>query len=235
MLAWEDLPALFPDIGDDEAWPERLQQMGDLLEEASARVRTTSDTPEAAIQRHFAESLELLRIAEEQGRQAGPFIDVGSGGGFPGLVMAAVRPGVATHLVEPLQKRARLLGEVAEALGLEHVVSHGQRAEEAGRGQLRELGGLVTARAVAELRVLIEYTAPLAAPGALIALPKGSGLADEVPAAARALAELRCEIIDTVPMRTEVSERGLVLLLRKTGNCPDRYPRRPGMPAKRPL
>jgi 16S rRNA (guanine527-N7)-methyltransferase len=205
-----------------------------MLAAAAARVRVTSVPREEWVRRHFAESLELLRIVLERSA-CESLADVGSGGGFPGLVIAAVRPGCVVHLIEPLQKRARLLVDMAEELGLTNVSVHPVRAEEAGRGPLRDSCGVVTARAVAGLSELLEYTAPLARPSGLIALAKGSGLEEEVSAAGAACEALRCALVGIEAMRAEVAKVGFVALFEKTGATPERYPRRAGIPAKRPI
>ncbi|MXY72264.1 MAG: 16S rRNA (guanine(527)-N(7))-methyltransferase RsmG, partial [Dehalococcoidia bacterium] len=133
------------------------------------------------------------------------------------------------------RKRADLLGEMAEALGLANVQAHGERAEEAGRGVLRDSAALVIARAVAPLPVLLEYTAPLAATGGTIAAVKGSRGEAEFAEAGTALEALNCEHAGTEQMRSEVASQMRVLLFRKLGATPTRYPRRPGVPEKRPL
>ncbi len=186
------------------------------------------------VKRHYAESLEIFRIASEAGWE-GEACDVGSGGGFPGLVFAAVEPGLRVHLVEPLQKRAKLLEWVVSELGMSNVEVHAVRAEDAGRSSLRDGCGIVTARAVAALGELLEYTAPLAAPGALVAIPKGSAIDDEIKAAERAIDTLNVTVGQRVAMRAEVSEHIEVLLLRKRGPTTPAYPRRAGVPGKRPL
>ncbi|MYK25594.1 MAG: 16S rRNA (guanine(527)-N(7))-methyltransferase RsmG, partial [Dehalococcoidia bacterium] len=150
-------------------------------------------------------------------------------------VIAAVAPGGEVHLVEARRKRADLLEEIAEALGLSNVTAYGERAEEAGRGTLRERADLVIARAVAPLPVLLEYTAPLAATGGTIAAVKGSRGEAELAEAGTALEALNCEHTGTKQMRSEVAGQMRVLLFRKRGATPSRYPRRPGMPEKRPL
>ena len=137
--------------------------------------------------------------------------------------------------MEPLQKRARLLEAMAAELGLANVRVLPDRAEDAGRGPLRDSCALVTARAVAELRELIEYTVPLARPGGWVVLPKGCGAEAEVEEAARAFGELNCVHRATVAMRQEVSDSGMVVVVEKLGPTPERYPRRPGLPGKRPL
>lgn len=142
---------------------------------------------------------------------------------------------MGVHLVEARRKRANLLEEMAEALGLANVTAHGERAEEAGRGALRERADLVIARAVAPLPVLLEYTAPLAATGGTIAAVKGSRGEAELAEAETALVALNCEHTGTEQMRSEIAGQMRVLLFRKRGATPTRYPRRPGMPEKRPL
>lgn len=220
----------------DEAgyWLPVLERHAALVAEAASRVSVTSVPPEEAVRRHYAESLELLRIIESEGRITA-LVDVGSGGGYPGLVIAAVRKNAEIHLVEPLQKRARFLAELADELGLTNVTVHAVRAEDAGRSALRDASPVVTARAVAELRVLMEYTAPLAADGGLVAFPKGSALAAELEAASGAMEALGLSFEGAPGMRPEVSETLRVALFRKHGATDVRYPRRAGVPGKRPL
>jgi len=231
MLAWESLPELFPDLAEPERWLPLLRRHAQLL--AESPVQTTTVKGETVVARHYAESLEAYRLTGSP--EAGVVVDVGSGGGFPGLVIAALAPEVEVHLVEARRKRAELLGDMAQTLGLARVTVHGERAEEAGRGALRERADLVIARAVAPLPVLLEYTAPLAATGGTIAAVKGSRGEAELAEAGAALAALNCEHAGSEAMRAEVAGRMRVLLFRKLGATEGRYPRRPGMPSKRPI
>ena len=231
MLEWEMLPSLFPDFAEPGRWLPLLRRHAELL--AESPVQTTTVTGEDVVARHYAESLEAYRLAGAP--SGGVVVDVGSGGGFPGLVIAAVAPGAEVHLVEARKKRAALLEELAATLGLDNVTAHGERAEEAGRGGLRDSANLVVARAVAPLPVLLEYTAPLAATGGTIAAVKGSRGEAELAESEAAMTALACEHTGTEGMREEVAGRMSVQLFRKTGPTPPRYPRRPGMPAKRPI
>lgn len=233
-LDWAVLPALFPDFAAPGRWLPLLQRHAELLAAAAPAVRTTSVTQADMVRRHYAESLELARLCPEVGRAA-VFADVGSGGGFPGIVIAALYPGLTVHLLEPLRKRARLLAAIAAALGLDRVAVHAERGEEAGRGPLRDACDVVAARAVAPLGELLEYTAPLAAPGGVLLLPKGTGLHDEVAHAKAALSELCCHYVEARPMREEVNALGRVAVVRKLGDTPPGYPRRPGVPGRRPI
>lgn len=234
-LSWDDLPGLFPEFEGPERWLPLLQRHAELVEGAAHHTRVTAVTGANAIRRQYAESLEVLRIARQFTATCDPYADVGSGGGYPGLVIAIVEPSLAVTLVEPLQKRARLLEAMAGELGLTNVRAFAGRAEDAGRRDLRESCALVTARAVAELRELLEYTAPLARTGGWIVLPKGTGAEAEVEEAARAITELNCAHRATVTMRPDVSDSGMAVVLEKLGPVSDRYPRRAGLPGKRPL
>lgn len=235
-MEWDELPALFPGFEGPSRWLPLLRRHHELLAEAAAHTRVTAVAAEDAVQRHYAESLEILRIAAEELQHApARAADVGSGGGFPGMVMACVWPDTFVALSEPLQKRARLLDAWAEQLGLANVEVSGQRAEEAGRGALRDACDLVTARAVTALPALLEYTAPLAAPGALLALPKGSGGATELEQAAAALRELACSEPRSVGMRSVISTTVSVIVVEKIAATPLKYPRRAGTPERKPL
>jgi 16S rRNA (guanine527-N7)-methyltransferase len=235
---WDELAALFPGDGDITRAIPLLRRHWELVQGSPGAGRLTAVEAGDAVRRQYAESLELVRLAEEAGGRKRGFVryaDIGTGGGWPGLVAACARPGWEVHLVEPLRKRAGFLEVAARELGCSNVTVHAQRAEEAGRGPLRERCDLVTARAVAELRVLLEYAAPLAARGGLIALPKGSRLEMELEAAGEALEILGCAVRGVVAMRPEVSDTVRVVVVEKVGQCPGQYPRRPGVAERRPL
>lgn len=235
-MNWHDLPDLFPAFGDAARWLPLLERHAALLEAASTHTRVTSVDPAEAVQRHYAESLEIWRLLLDHGGAGAQLVvDVGSGGGFPGMVAAAVSPETRFVLVEPLKKRARLLEELAIELGLNNVDVLALRAEEAGRGACRDAAGIVTARAVAQLAELLEYTAPLARDGGIIGLPKGSALESELATSAKACHVLGCRFLETVAMRPEVSATLSIALFRKAGRTHEAYPRRPGMPHQKPL
>lgn len=235
-MAWDILPDLFPALPYADHWLPRLQQHARLLREARPQVRVTSDSLEASVRRHYAESLELLRIiVEYEGATQERIVDIGSGGGFPGLVAAAVFDEVPVTLIEPHKKRATLLRELATQMALTNVTVLAERAEESGRTDLRETASLVTARAVAKLPALLEYCAPLLRDGGLAALPKGSSVDEDVASSGTAAAVLGLEFLSVQAMRAEISEHGVVVFFRKVRATPHKYPRRPGMAEKRPL
>lgn len=235
-LRWDELASLFPEFSEPDRWIPLLARHHELIVESAATIRVTAVDAGAAPLRLYAESIETLRLALAQ--ITGPvkrYVDVGSGGGFPGLVGAVLFPAWETVLIEAHGRTASLLTSIAAELGLVNVTVLKARAEEAGRGSLRESADLVTARAVAELRIALEYTAPLVRAGGVIALPKGSRLVDEEPAAMRASGILGLEYVARQAMRAEVSATPWTAIFRKVRRTPDSYPRRPGLPARQPL
>lgn len=159
-------------------------------------------------------------------------VDLGSGGGIPGLVLARlVWPTAHWHFIEANARRAAFLGEATVELGLEEriTVRHG-RAEEAGRDvTLRHSFDTVIARSFGPPAVTAECAAPLLIEGGavLVSEPPADRTAQRWPADGLAALDLTVEAWQTEPVH--------VVLLRSRGRCADRYPRRVGIPAKRPL
>jgi 16S rRNA (guanine527-N7)-methyltransferase len=208
-----------------------------LLEENRRTNLTSTRDRDAVYRRHFAESLAILRIIEERNIPLSPAIDVGTGAGFPGLPIKIARPSVELTLLEATGKKARFLEAITAELGLARVRVVQGRAEELARDAAhRAAYRLALARAVAPLPVLLELTLPLLAIRGVLAAPKGSALQREVRSAATALEVLGGEIEATVPLDLPIERAPPTLVLvRKMRETPDRYPRRAGMPAKRPL
>ena len=166
--------------------------------------------------RHIADSLQLLEIADralqqtDRGRAARVWVDFGSGAGFPGIPIAcalADTPGVKIHLVESVGKKANFLREVVRELGLPAVV-HQERAEKFG-DSFTENADVVTARALAPLKVLCHQAFPLMAKGAIGLFPKGQDVAAELTEAAK---YWRLQA-STVPSVT--SPDGAIVVIRK--------------------
>ncbi|HWA76397.1 MAG TPA: 16S rRNA (guanine(527)-N(7))-methyltransferase RsmG [Polyangiaceae bacterium] len=178
--------------------------------------------------RHVVESVRLVPLLGGGKR----LIDVGSGGGVPGLVLAIACPDIAVTLLEATAKKARFLEQTGKALGLENLTVVCDRAESAGSvgSPQRERFDVVTARAVAPLRVLLELTSPLAKVGGLIVAVKGEKASEELGAAATALNRLHVTHEQTVRHPT-----ASVVLLRKTAATAPKYPRRAGEPTRSPL
>jgi 16S rRNA (guanine527-N7)-methyltransferase len=178
--------------------------------------------------RHVLESLRLLALLGPGKR----LIDIGSGGGLPGLVLAIARPDLSVTLLEATGKKARFLEQTAASLGLTNIGVISERAEIAGAAGTphRASFDIVTARAVAPLRVLVELTVPFSRVGGLIVAVKGEKAPAELDAAANAFWTLHVEHEATVRHPT-----ASVVLLRKLAPTPPKYPRRAGEPKRNPL
>jgi 16S rRNA (guanine527-N7)-methyltransferase len=193
---------------------------------------TTVLDPEGVQRRHFLESLAVGEALRSLGLlpDGARVIDVGSGAGFPGLPVRIVWP-VRLTLLEARKKRAAFLETVVRALGLPDVAVIAERAESLAREPgYREAYDVALSRALAPVRVLAELTLPFVRAGGVSAAPKGERLDEELAEAGRALDLLRAAA-ETHPLATG----GRLLVLRKLGPTPERFPRRPGIPSKRPL
>lgn len=156
-------------------------------------------SPHNLVSARAREELESRHIPECQSfagmlREPGPVLDLGSGGGLPGLVIAIMRPELDVHLLESTEKKADFLEQTAAALNLTVQVHHG-RAEELARGPLRRAFGIVTARAVAPLERLVGWAAPYLAPDGRLYAIKGQRWAQEIEAAGSVLRRSRCEVV----------------------------------------
>jgi 16S rRNA (guanine527-N7)-methyltransferase len=223
----------------DESQRALLARYVDRLVAATATLNLTAvrDIP-GVYRRHIAESLALLRLLEEQGvlPTGARVIDIGSGGGLPGIPMAIARPDLHVTLLEAAGKKAAFLRDTVAALELPRVDVLAARAEEAGRDSThRERYDVAVARAVAPLNVLAELALPLVRPGGWLAAVKGSRVHDELAEAQGAIERCGGRAGPVLPLPTMVGAPLSVVLIRKERPTPPELPRRPGMPAKRPL
>ena len=185
------------------------------------------------VERHF---LDSLRCALSWGEAPLRMADIGSGAGFPGLPLKILRPKAQLTLVESIAKKAAFLEAIALRLHLDNVQVLATRAELLGHDpQHREQYDLVTARAVADLRVLAEYCLPLVRIGGRFLAPKGTSIESEVSAAQHSIAELggRMLAVELVEL-PDLPQRTMVVV-EKISPTPNRYPRRAGLPSKKPL
>lgn len=209
---------------------DHLRELLRLVEESHHSLTAVRD-PVAGVEVHVADSLAGLGLDEL--RAPGVLADIGSGAGFPGLVLALARPESRVVLVESVGKKAEFLREAAEliAAGNVEVVTGRAEAWDAGLG----ICDVVTARALARLDVLLEYAAPLLREGGALVAWKGRRDPDEERAASVAAPILGMdEPVATRVTGPDGAERHLYLS-QKVRSTPARYPRRPGMAAKRPL
>lgn len=214
------------------------------LVETNAKFNLTAITGYEDVQtKHFLDSLVALPlIAEELGEPlplATPrhLVDVGTGAGFPGIPLKIVAPQIKLTLMDGTGKKISFLHQIVARLDLHGVEVVQGRAEEMGRSSShRGQYDLVTARAVAPLNTLAEYLLPMARRGGLVVAYKGAGAPQEFVEARKAIETLGGETVRLAPVQVPLlSEQRFVLLIKKTGPTPDRYPRGQGLPRKKPL
>ena len=202
----------------------------------SGAINLTSvrDPAEVAV-RHVADSLTALDILRDAGIDG--FLDLGSGGGFPGIPLAAAIPSIETLLIDSVGKKARFLGVAAEAIGLAGRVRVGSvRAEGlAADDRHRERWPALTARAVAGLAELVELAFPLLLPGGLLIAWKRGDIEAEVAGARRAMDALGGGAIEVRPIALAALDgHCLVVVRRGRGPVPAAYPRDPAVRRRRP-
>jgi 16S rRNA (guanine527-N7)-methyltransferase len=166
--------------------------------------------------KHVLDALTLVPLLAELGAGA-RVVDIGSGGGVPGIPLAIVRPDLHVTLVEATQKKATFLVAVAKALGLTNVSVRAERAEQLGKGDLRGAFDAVTARAVGRLVMLIPLTVPFVRPNGIVLLIKGQRAEEELAEASWVLGRQRAGLEKTLPTPT-----GKIVVLRRGGEEPKR-------------
>ncbi len=207
-----------------------------LLVEWNERIALTAvREPRVLRVRHFLDALSCTAATGPLDGRA--LIDIGSGAGFPGLPLKILYPDLRLTLVDSVAKKARFLELVAAELGLREVTVIAERAETLGQEPAhRERYDWATARAVAELRVLAELLLPLCRVGGRALAQKGASAAEELAAAAPAIAALGGGAAQFVPIHLpETEATHYLIVIDKVAATDPRYPRRVGIPAKRPL
>jgi 16S rRNA (guanine527-N7)-methyltransferase len=209
---------------DDPALRAALARYALLVFEANRRFNVTGAKSAEELVAHLLDSLSVVPFVRH------PYVDVGSGAGFPAIPVA-LKTRVPVTLIEATVKKARLLESILAELGVEGRVI-AERAEIAGRDPaLRDRFASGTARAVASAPAVAELVLPFVEPGGTALLQRGV-----LPAAERrALEDASLVLGAHIESEEPAGENRRILVLRKTGATPARFPRRPGIPAKRPL
>ncbi len=208
----------------------QLRLYASLLQEWNGRMNLTAITEtEEIYEKHFLDSLTLF-AADLRGRIA----DVGSGAGFPGMVLAIADPELDVYLIDPIIKRCTFLREVVKQLHLMNVTVLNVRAEDAVK-EYRETFGTVTARAVAALPELAELCVPLVVQGGRFIAMKGAQGKEELERAGNALQILGCGQPEVMELcLPEAGERCLICFTKER-KTPAKYPRNYGQIRKHPL
>ena len=216
--------------------PEKLVAYLQILREWNARMDLTGDAEdEEWADRHLMDSLTVLKT--DLLPAGARLIDVGTGAGFPGLVLALARPDLSVTLLDAQQKRLRFIEVMAETMGRKDIRLLHARAEDAARlPECREVFDIAVARAVAPLNVLCEYLLPFVRVGGEALCWKGPGIQREWEAGKRAAFLLGGRLED--PIACPIAGRDwehMIQPISKTRPAPKEYPRKPGMPQSHPI
>jgi len=212
-----------------------LNQYGNLLLEWNEKINLTAITePEAVLYKHFYDCILFLKHCPV--KEGAKLIDVGTGAGFPGMVLKIVRPDLDVTLLDSLNKRLIFLNEVIAELGLSGIKTVHMRAEEAGKSKAhREKYDVSTARAVASLPVLLEYCTPLVKKDGIFVGMKGPSAKEEAEVCLNAQKVLALSQPEIICETLTGNEQRAFVLYKKISQTPPKYPRKPSDISKQPL
>lgn len=207
---------------------EQFQKYFELLVEWNEKMNLTAITDESGVAlKHFADSLSLLNFVDIP--QNSSLADVGTGAGFPGVVLKIARPDIKLTLIDSLNKRLVFLDEVCAQLGIEAELIH-SRAEDGARDEkLRESFDFAVSRAVARMNVLSEYCLPYVKVGGAFCAMKGAQANEEFKESLNAINTLGGKLENKYFF--ELPENGgerAIAVVRKVRNTPQKYPRQSG-------
>lgn len=222
--------------------PNQLEQFSVYYQELvdwNQRINLTSITDYEEVQiKHFCDSLTVtleMKLFASSNRPR--VLDVGSGAGFPGIPLKILLPDINLVLLESTAKKTVFLRHLKEKLGLYDVEIVTSRAEEAAPlDRHREKFDVVLSRAVAPLSTLVELTLPFCTIGGCFIAQKKGAIDDEISQAAKAIGTMGGILREIKRIELEeFSDERYLIIIDKVSTTPAQYPRRPGMPAKRPI
>ena len=218
----------------DNSVIEMFEQYMDGILEWNKKINLTAITDrEEFISKHFVDSVLSYNFREYI--DADSIIDIGTGAGFPGIPLAIVSPDKKFVLADSLNKRLKVINELASKIGIDNIETVHGRAEELARNKkYREAFDLCISRAVANLAVLCEYCLPFIKVGGHLLAYKGPDAEEEVKMAEKAIKILGGKLIEIVSVDLDGYDHNIVVI-EKINKTPSKYPRKAGTPGKEPI
>jgi len=211
-------------------------QFMDFMIEWNDRVRLTSITEESeVIDKHFIDSLTALKPKVIKDNHK--VLDLGTGGGFPGIPLKIIKPTIDLTMLDSRLKKIEYLQEVIDVFAFEQTIAIHGRAEDYGQlPAYREAFDIVVSRAVANLTVLSEYCIPFVKKGGYFIAMKGTKSDEEINEAKNAIKKLGGSIEEVLEFKLPGTDYDRsIILIKKVDKTPKKYPRNPGKPKKSPI
>ena len=217
-----------------EEYKDKLEKLADIILEWNEKINVTAIRDRAEfMKKNVEDSLEVLELPEFA--EAERILDLGTGGGFPGLPLAITCPDKQYFLLDSVAKKLKVVAIAASELGLENVDVLNMRAEDLAKWPAyRESFDIVVSRAVANMSTLSEYCLPFVKTGGYFVAYKTESAMEEIEAAGTAVKLLGGGEQRIVKGGSEDNDH-IFVVIRKTGSCPKKYPRKAGLPSKQPL
>ncbi|MDT2850101.1 16S rRNA (guanine(527)-N(7))-methyltransferase RsmG [Vagococcus carniphilus] len=231
----QELAKIGIDLSDEQM--NQFEIYYELLVEWNQKINLTAITElEEVYLKHFYDSITLATTLD-LGKEAYSLCDVGAGAGFPSIPIKIVYPNLKISIVDSLNKRIKFLTLLCDELKLENVNLYHDRAETFGQNKAhRESYDFVTARAVARLNVLSELCIPLVKKNGQFLALKAAKSEEEVQESKKAIATLGGKLADEIEISLPFSEdKRYIVVIDKKKETPNKYPRKPGTPNKKPL
>lgn len=208
----------------------------ELVQEWNEKINLTAITDDKEMDiKHFLDSLSIFKTGKIYAGQS--IIDIGTGGGFPGIPIKIMEPRCEVVLFDSLKKRLKVLDDITSKLELKGIKTVHGRAEEASRTEeFREVFDIATSRAVASLPTLCEYCLPFVKVGGYFIAMKGPDLEEELKSSENAIKKLGGEVEKMISVELPSSDIvHNLLVIKKINQTPTKYPRGGGKPKKKPL
>ncbi len=236
MSNWIEVAEKMMNIEISPKQKEKFNSYEDELVKWNERINLTSIRDREGIEiKHFLDSLTCIKVLQDMNGKS--LIDVGTGAGFPGIPLKIIFPEMRLTLTDSVGKKADFCERVITILHLENCQVLKLRAEEMGVSELyREKFDCAAARAVAALPTLTEYLLPLVKTGGIMLAQKGGNTSEELLSAEHAIKRLGGKARDLIPIEIPgLPDPRFLVAVDKISHTPSAYPRRPGLPTKKPI